>query len=77
MSGWTAGARRRSGVPALTPLQQQLVVVQMELARASNTRAHQHEAVRRRVTRIALALGMIAAVVALYDVLLLANFGPS
>jgi hypothetical protein len=71
------GGRRRSDEPALTPLQQQLVVVQMELARVGSSRAQQHETARRRVTRIASALGMIAAAVALYDLFLLANFGPS
>lgn len=57
----------------LTPLQQQLAVVQLDLAQAANAGPHQHEIARRRVTRIASALGTVAAVLAVYDLFLLAT----
>jgi hypothetical protein len=60
-----------------TPLQQQLIVVQLDLARTANTRERQLEIARRRVNRIASVLGVIAAAVAVYDLSLLAAFGHS
>ena len=62
---------------ALTPLQQQLLVVQLHLAHAGDSRERELEIARRRVTRIASVLGMVAAVVALYDLSLLAMMGRS
>jgi hypothetical protein len=62
---------------ALTPLEQQLVAVQLHLARAGESRQRQLEIAHRRVNRVASVLGMVAAVVALYDLTLLAMMGRS
>jgi len=60
---------------ALTPLEQQLVAVQLHLAHAGDSRQRQLEIAHRRVNRIASVLAIVAAVVALYDLALLAMMG--
>jgi hypothetical protein len=62
---------------ALTPLQQQLLVVQLHLAEGGNSRERELDIARRRVNRIASVLGMVAAAVAMYDLILLATLGRS
>lgn len=61
--------------PAMTPLQQQLAVVQFDLANARNRRQDQLDIAQRRTYRLASVLGMAAAALALYDLTLLARMG--
>jgi len=62
---------------ALTPLQQQLLAVQLHLAEGGNSRQRQLDIARRRVNRVASVLGIVAAAVAMYDLTLLAILGRS
>lgn len=59
----------------MTPLEQQLAVVQFDIARAANSRHHHLDAARRRANRLASALGAAAVLLALYDLSLLARMG--
>ena len=59
----------------MTPLEQQLAVVQFELVRATNSRQRHLDEARRRAHRLASVLGAAAAVLALYDLSLLATMG--
>jgi len=59
----------------LSPLQRQLVEVQLHLAQAGDASRRQLEIARRRANRLASLLGAVAAVLALYDLVLLAGMG--